>query len=422
MESKVYFCIDLKTFYASVECVARGLDPFKTNLVVADSSRGKGTICLAISPAMKALGIRNRCRVFEIPEGVKYLVAKPRMKKYMEVSAQIYAIYLRYFAKEDIFPYSIDEMFMDASKYLKFYKLDAYSLAKRIVGDILKETGITATAGIGTNLFLTKVALDICAKHNKTGIGYLNEEMFKEQLWHHTPLTDFWQIGPGITRRLHNLGVDDLYGVTKIDEAILYKEFGVNAEILIDHAYGREIVTIEDIKKYRPKSNSLSHSQVLFEDYKWDKARLVVKEMTDTLSLKLVENQLITNHVSLYIGYSKDVIPPTGESEKMSVITNVYSVLVEYILRIFDETTKKDKPIRRIGITFSNIMHEALESYDLFTDEDNIKEERKVEQTMNEIKSKFGKNAIMRGMNYLPGATQKMRNKLIGGHNSGEDD
>ena len=276
-----YLCIDLKTFYASVECVERGLDPFNTNLVVADPDRGKGTICLAVSPKMKMLGVKNRCRVFEIPPNIKYIMATPRMKKYIEYSANIYGIYLKYFSKDDIHVYSIDEAFIDVTNYLRLYKVDAIDLAKMVIKDIFKTYGITATAGIGTNMYLAKIALDITAKHSSTNIGFLDEEKYKKELWHHRPLSDFWQIGKGIERRLNKMRIFDMYDIAHTDQKRLYKEFGVNAEYLIDHSFGRETCTIADIKKYKPKTNSITNSQVLFEDYSFDKARLVLKEMVE---------------------------------------------------------------------------------------------------------------------------------------------
>ena len=282
-----YLCIDLKTFYASVECVERGLDPFNTNLVVADPDRGKGTICLAVSPKMKMLGVKNRCRVFEIPPNIKYIMATPRMKKYIEYSANIYGIYLKYFSKDDIHVYSIDEAFMDVTNYLKLYKVNAIELAKTIIKDIFKTYGITATAGVGTNMYLAKIALDITAKHSSTNIGYLDEEKYKKELWHHRPLSDFWQVGKGIERRLNKMRIFDMYDIAHTDPKKLYKEFGVNAEYLIDHSLGKESCTISDIKKYKSKTNSITNSQVLFEDYSFDKARLVLKEMVEIRKLEI---------------------------------------------------------------------------------------------------------------------------------------
>ena len=278
---KTYLCIDLKTFFASVECVERGLDPFKTDLVVADPDRNKGTICLAISPKMKERGIHNRCRLFEVPEDIKCIIAKPRMNLYIKYSCKIYSIYLKYVSKEDIFVYSIDECFLDITSYLKLYKKTPIELAKTIIKDVYESTGITATAGIGTNLYLTKIALDITAKHVDSHIGYLDEKLYKETLWDHTPLTDFWQIGRGISEHLNKLGLHTMRDISNCNEDILYKEFGINAELLIDHANGKEDVTIKEIKQYKPKNNSLSNSQILFKDYNYADAILVLKEMVE---------------------------------------------------------------------------------------------------------------------------------------------
>ena len=301
----IYLCIDLKTFYASVECVERDLDPFTTNLVVADPSRGKGAICLAITPAMKMLGIKNRCRIYEIPPNVKYIVALPRMQKYIDYAAEVYGIYLKYIAKEDIYVYSIDEAFLDITKYLKLYKMKSIELAKTIMKDIYNTLGITATCGIGTNMYLAKVALDIMSKHSPTNIGWLDEERYKNKLWHYKPLTDFWQIGKGIEKRLNKMRIFDMYDVAHCEPKKLYKEFGVNAEFLIDHSWGIEPCTIADIKSYKPKSNSISTSQVLFRDYSFEEAKLVLKEMVELLSQQLIEKNLETDCISLYIGYSK---------------------------------------------------------------------------------------------------------------------
>ena len=417
---KTYLCIDLKTFYASVECVERGLDPFNTNLVVADKTRGKGTICLAVSPKMKMLGVKNRCRIFEIPPTIKYIVAMPRMKKYIEYSANIYAIYLKYFAKEDIHVYSIDEAFMDATKYLKLYKTNPIELAKTIIKDVFKTYGITATAGVGTNMYLAKIALDITAKHNPNNIGYLDEEKYKKELWQHKPLSDFWQIGKGIERRLNKMRIFTMYDVAHAEPKKLYKEFGVNAEYLIDHSWGKESCTIADIKKYKPKTNSISNSQVLFEDYSFIKARLVLKEMVELGSLRLIENNLVTDTVGLYIGYSKDAIKSTGGTKKIINYTNVYSELLKAFLEIYDKTTNRNVAIRRIGINFANVIETENVQLSLFTDQEKIDKERKLELAMCSIKNKMGKNTIIRGMNLEEGATTMVRNKLIGGHNGGE--
>ncbi len=419
---KTYLCIDLKTFYASVECAERGLNPFETNLAVCDLSRGRGAICLAISPKLKAMGIRNRCRAFEIPKDVDFIAAKPRMALYIKYSADIYGIYLRYISKDDIYVYSIDEAFLDVTSYLKLYKMDAYALAKKIMADIFNELHITATCGIGTNLYLAKIALDITAKHINTNIAYLDEELYQKTLWHHTPLTDFWRIGEGTKNRLLKIGVKDMEGITKVDPAILKKTFGVDYVILLDHAYGVEPTTISDIKKYESRGKSLSQGQILFEDYNFENARLVVKEMIDVLSLELVDKGLVTNQVGLAIRYSKDMTKPTGGSITIPERTNLYSILSKAILEIYDKTTNPIALIRGINISCNNVMDSSFEEYDLFSDTEKLKEERKLEETINNLKKKYGKNSILRGMSFEEKATARKRNLLIGGHNSGEEE
>lgn len=413
---KYYLCIDLKTFYASVECVERDLDPYKVNLVVADKSRGKGALCLAISPRMKKAGVKNRCRLFEIPRYMQYIIAKPRMKLYMEYSANIYEIYLKYFAKEDIYVYSIDEAFCDITPYLNYYKKSALEIAKMIINDVFKTTGITATCGIGTNLYLAKIAMDIIAKHNDSNIGYLNEELYIEKLWNHKPLTDFWQIGHGIAKRLLKYGVEDMEGISKLPEDVLYKEFGVNARFLIRHAWGKESVTIQQIKDYKPQHNSISNSQILFKDYNYQDALLILKEMVEINVLQLSEKHLSTDKIHLYIGYSKNVIKSTGGSRKISVRTNVYSILLKEFVKLFEQTTNRNYPIRQIRISFGDVKDEEFEYYDLFTDQQEVEEEKRLQNALNEIKYKYGKNSIFKCMNLMDNATQLERNKLIGGH------
>ena len=413
-----YLCIDLKTFYASVECVERKLDPFSTNLVVADETRGKGTICLAVSPKMKMLGVKNRCRLYEIPPNIKYIIAKPRMKKYIEYSANIYEIYLKYLSKDDIYVYSIDEAFLDVTNYLKLYKMDEIELAKTILKDIYNTYGLTATVGIGTNLYLAKVALDIMSKHTPTNIGYLDEELYKRKLWHHKPLTDFWQIGRGIEARINKKRIYDMYDIAHTNPKILYKEFGINAEFLIDHSWGKETCTIKDIKNYKTKNTSISNSQVLFEDYSFENARLVLKEMVELNSIKLVEKNLITDTISLYIGYSKNIINSTGGSMKLANYTNTYSDLMAYFLKLYDSTTNKTVPIRRIGVSFNRLVSNEAQQLSLFENQEKITKERKIELAISNIKQKLGKNAIVRGMDLENGATTILRNKLIGGHNA----
>ena len=419
---KTYFCIDLKTFFASVECAERNLDPFNTNLVVADPSRGHGAICLAISPALKAKGVHNRCRIFEIPENLSYIIAKPRMKKYIEYASEIYAIYLRYVAPSDIHPYSIDEMFIDATTYLKLYKMDAYTFAKFLMDKIKEELHLYATCGIGTNMYLCKIALDILAKNAKDGIAYLDEKEYVEKLGDHQPLSDFWMISTGYVNRLKKLHLYTMNDISKCDESILYKTFGVNAEILIDHSKGLESVEIKDIKAYKRKSNSLSQSQILFEDYPYSKAKVVVKEMVEILCLDLVDRGLVSNNISLGIGYSKDGYKTYGASLKIPTRTNVYSVFIDYFLDIYDKYIDKNKMIRRIYVSFNDVVPQIYEQFDLFTDVNKVKKEQSIDKVINNIKSKYGKNAIVKGMNLEEGATGMMRNKLIGGHNSGEDE
>lgn len=417
MENKIYLCIDLKCFFASVECVERHLDPFFTNLVVADPSRGNGAICLAISPKMKEQGIANRCRIFEIPKNVQYIIAKPRMKKYIEYSANIYSIYLKYVSAEDILVYSIDECFLDISSYLKMYGIDCFSLTKKIIDDVYKSTGICATAGIGTNMFLAKVALDITAKHNKEHIGFLNQELFKKEIWHHRPITDIWNVGRGIAVRLAKYNCYDMYDVANLDEAILYKEFGVNAEFLIDHSKGIEPCTIKDVHKYRSKNKSLSNGQILFEDYSYDDALLVLKEMVDINVLDLVDKQLVTDSIGLYIGYSKNEHKSVHASMKLDEYTNSEKLLMNYFIELYKRNVNPNYMIRSINIGFGNVVDESFKTFNLFTDEKAELKERKMQEVILDIKKKYGKNAILKGMDMQDKATTRIRNKLIGGHN-----
>ena len=312
-------------------------------------------------------------------------------------------------------------LFLDVTKYLKLYNLTKEELARKILTSIYDDLGLTATCGIGTNLYLAKIALDITAKHVKTNIAYLDEELYRDTLWHHRPLTDFWQVGKGITARLNKMGIFDMYDVAHFDDKRLYGEFGINAEILIDHSKGIEPVTIKEIKAYKSLNNSISQGQILFEDYNFEDTRLIIKEMTDTLSLSLVDKHLVTNNVSLTVGYSKDVHKPTGGSITMIQTTNVYSVLLTYVLELFDKTTIRNLPIRKINLSFNNVIDEIYEQLDLFTDSEKVKKERKLEETLNEIKAKYGKNSILKGINYEKASTMKKRNSLIGGHNGGEE-
>jgi len=416
--NRVYLCIDLKCFYASVECVERGLDPFKTNLVVADSSRGKGAICLAVSPRMKELGVKNRCRIFEIPKEIEYLEAKPRMKKYIEYSANIYGIYLKYVAKEDIHVYSIDEAFLDVTSYLTLYKMEASGIAKMIMDDIYETTGITATAGIGTNLYLCKIALDIMAKHVPDHIGILDDDSYKEQLWYHEPLTDFWQIGTGLKKRLQNLGLFNMHDIALCDERILYKELGINAKLLIDHAWGIEPCTIQDIKSYKPHSNSINLGQILFENYSFGNARKVLVEMVDDLTLELNKKNKLASTISLVVGYSKDFIPATCINKKLNSPISSFNNLLTEFLKLFDDGVDSKCLIRRINITFGGLVSKKYVQIDLFDEVKNEDVDDKLSKTVAYLKNRFGKNCLLRGISYDQYGTQRQRNKLIGGHNA----
>lgn len=417
-KERTYLCIDMKSFFASVECAERGLNPFETNLVVADESRGENALCLAITPKMKSLGVKNRCRLSDIPKDIKYLIAKPRMRKYIQYNGDIYEIYRQYIAKEDIHPYSIDESFLDVTEYLSMYGKTPKELAKFLINEVAEKTHIPATAGIGTNLYLAKVALDITAKHSPDHIGYLDEEKFKETLWDHKPLTDFWGIGNGIARRLARYGILTMRAIAKCPEELLYREFGINAELIIDHALGKESCTMKDIKSYKSKSKSISSSQILFEDYNYEDANLVISEMTLSCCQRLMAEHLIASSVSIYVGYSKDILPPTGGSMKMRESTSVYSIINRYVQNLYEKTTIAGYPIRRLGISFGNVADEGCEGYDLFTDFEKVEREKKVERAVLDIKQRFGKNALLRAIDLKEGATQVERNKLIGGHNS----
>lgn len=415
---RIYICIDLKTFYASVECVERGLDPFKTNLVVADFSRGNGAICLAVSPSLKGMGVKNRCRLYEIPKNICYIRAMPRMKKYMEYSAIIYGIYLKYIDKNDIHVYSIDEAFLDVTGYLKLYKTDCYGIARMIMDEIYRVTGITATSGIGTNLFLAKIALDIIAKYSDNNIGYLDVKRYQELLWHHKPLNDFWQIGIGITRRLNDLGLYDMYDVAHCDKSILYKEFGINARFLIDHSMGLEEVTMKDIKQYRPRSSSISSSQVLLSDYNTLNARKVLIEMINSLCLELVKKRLCTKLISIKIGYSNDEIPSYKFSKSLNQSTDSYSVILDEVLNKYDKDINSKYFVRKIGVCFSKLSEKKEEQLDLFGMAISREKDSRLENAINNIQYKYGKNSILRAISYDEYAMQRKRNQLIGGHNA----
>jgi DNA polymerase V len=462
-----YIAIDLKSFYASVECVERGLDPLTANLVVADESRTDKTICLAVSPSLKARGIPGRARLFEVLQKVKrseFIAAVPRMQLYIDYSTRIYQIYLDYVSQEDIHVYSIDEVFIDVTDYLATYRMSAHELAMTIIRDILAKTGITATAGIGTNLYLCKVAMDIVAKHVKADkdgvrIAELDERTYRETLWDYQPLTAFWRVGRGIADKLNRYGLYTMGDVARQsveDEDLLYSLFGVNAELLIDHAWGWEPCTISEIKAYRPVASSMSSGQVLTCPYTAEKARVVVREMADGLAMELLDKRLLTDQVVLTVGYDKDSLTDQNVREHYSgAITKDYygrlvpkhahgsrnlhshtssaMTIMEAVAALYDEIIDKTLLVRRLNVTANHIVTEEYQrrkgreprQLDLFegidTDADkereaSLEKERRVQETVLEIKKRFGKNSILRGLNFADGATMKERNRQIGGH------
>lgn len=496
---RIYMCIDLKSFYASVECRERNLDPLNTNLVVADSSRTDKTICLAVSPSLKSYGLSGRCRLFEAKQKVRdvnyvrrknnnckkfsdksyidselkkdksleldFIIAPPRMKKYMKYSTDIYNVYLKYIAPEDIFVYSIDEVFCDITSYLNTYKLTPKKLVSKMIKDVYDTTGITATAGIGTNLYLAKISMDIVAKHtepNEIGvrIAEIDEMSYRKLLWNHKPLTDFWRVGKGYAKKLEQNNMFTMGDVARCsieNENLLYKLFGVNAELLIDHAWGYEPTTMQDVKNYKPESNSISEGQVLHCPYNYEKTKLIVMEMIDNLSLNLVSKEKVTNQIVLTIGYDIDNLTDPIISKKYNgeitydqygraipkhshgTITLEYKtssskVLMKKCLELFERIVNKDLLVRRVNVTACNIVDEkeadkevVHEQLDLFTmnsnksvideqDKLNRKEELKLQKIMLELKNKYGKNAILKAMNLEEGATARDRNNQVGGH------
>lgn len=477
MNSRVYVAIDLKSFYASVECVERGLDPLSANLVVADESRTEKTICLAVSPSLKKYGLSGRSRLFEViskcnevkaltGEEIEYIIATPRMKLYMDYSSRIYNIYLKYISPEDIHVYSIDEVFMDVTEYLNLYKdnegnaISARELVKIMIKDVFRTTGITATAGIGTNMYLAKIAMDIVAKHEEADedgvrIAKLNEMLYREMLWNHTPITDFWRVGRGVMRKLNNNGMYTMGDVARMSvselgygtgEDLLFKLFGVDAELLIDHAWGIEPCTMRDIKNYKPKVNSISSGQVLSYGYSYDKGRIVVKEMIELMVLDIVSKKLITDSVILDVAYDREsdirsyqgemaldaygrtVPKPMHGSYRLKEHTSSTELLKKAVLEIFDKNIDKNLLIKKVNISFGNVIltSDVEESYvqlDLFSynnkdevDEARIQREKKLQAAMLNIQDKYGKNAILKGINLEEGATTMERNNQIGGH------
>lgn len=492
MRSKIFIAIDLKSFYASVECVERGLDPLDTCLVVADASRTEKTICLAVSPALKVYGTGGRPRLFEVIQKVReanrsrgragkshskmvldshpevaidYLVAPPRMALYIDYSTRIYNVYLKYIAPEDIHTYSIDEVIIDATSYLDTYKTTAHDLTMRMIRDVLAETGVTATAGIGTNMYLCKVAMDIVAKKmppDKDGvrIAELDEMSYRRQLWEHTPLTDFWRVGRGIANKLAPYGIltmGDIALCSVTSEELLYKLFGVNAELLIDHAWGWEPVSMAEVKAYRPETNSTSSGQVLNCAYTVKKAKVVVMEMVDALCLDLIDKGLVTDQLVLDIGYDIESLtnPAIRSQYHGKVTTDHYGrqvpahshgttnlddptssnrIISDHVSELFDRIVNPILLVRRLNITANHIVRETQITpkqknlqLDLFTDYEELKrreeaeaaelaKERRRQEAILEIKKKFGKNAILKGLNFEEGATQRDRNQQIGGH------
>lgn len=418
--NKIYLCIDLKSFYASVECVERGWDPLTARLVVADPERSEKTICLAVSPALKQMGVPNRCRVFQIPKEIPYKMAPPRMQLYIDYAAEIYGVYLKYIAKEDIQVYSIDEAFLDVTDYLHLYQMTAVELGRKIMQDILDTTKIPAACGVGTNLYLAKVALDILAKHETDRIAYLDEARYREKLWKHKPLTDFWRVGRGTVERLSNMGICTMEEIAHARESLLYKAFGIDAELLIDHAWGREPVTIADIKAYRPKNTSLSSGQVLPRDYSYEEGILVVKEMADLLCLDLVDQGLVTSHISLVIGYSNQkCFEPARGSTTLRSATSSNRRLLSYVEQLYRRIVRPGAYIRRITLTYTGVMTEDYQQFDLFSDPEETEKDVKAQRAVISIKQRYGRNAILKGMNLEESATTIERNGQIGGHKSG---
>ena len=460
MPSRTYAAIDLKSFFASVECILRGLDPLKAKLVVADESRTEKTICLAVTPVLKAYGIPGRARLFEVNqkvrdvqrrtgEKIEFTIAKPQMAKYVEYSTKVYNVYLKYVSAEDIHAYSIDECFLDLTRYLKLYKKTARELVKTIIQDVFTTTGITATGGIGTNLYLCKIAMDVMAKHvdadaDGVRIAELDEMSYRRQLWSHRPLTSFWQVGRGIAERLENCRLNagrgiytmgDIARVSVKNPDALYKLFGVNAEILIDHAWGYEPCTIADIKKAKPRNRSTGEGQVLQDPYPFDKARLVVREMVDTVSMTLIAHDLVTNAMVLTVGYDREnvdkgiyhgvtvtdfygrTIPkPAHGTASIGYYTSSQSVMADAVIKLFDRIVDPKLTVRRLNLVAADIVDASHEQYDLFTDVQKQEKEKKRLKAELLIKKRFGKNAIVKGMDLQEGATTIERNGQIGGH------
>ena len=420
-KNRIFFVIDMKSFFASCECADRGLDPMRTKLVVADESRTSQTVCLAITPALKACGVRNRCRLFEIPSNLEYMIVPPRMKRYIEYASEIYAIYLKYIDKNDIHVYSIDECFLDVTTYLELYHIKPKDFAIKLLKEIKDTLQIPASLGIGTNMYLAKIALDITAKSSKDKIGYLDEELYKKTLWDHKPITDFWQVSRGISTRLEKYGIYTMKDLAHYDEDILYNEFGINAELLIDHAWGRETCLISDVKNYKGKSRSISSSQILPCNYSYEESKIILKEMIQNGCYDLARQNYYTQLLHIFVGYGDN----KGEGDKgtvrMSVVTNLYSIIIEYAEKLFDKVVNKKRPIRKIGYDFSELKKEDMEQYDFFSIKKDLSKEKKVVKSVINIKDKHGKNSLVKGLDLNEKATQIDRNAMIGGHRSGEN-
>lgn len=424
-EGRVYFVIDARSFYASVEAVDRGLDPLRAKLVVADASRTEKTICLAVSPALKAMGVKNRCRLFEVPKDPDIVIAKPRMKRYIEVASGIYGLYLKRMSKDDMHVYSIDEVILDATSYLKLYNIRAKDYAMLLMKEVKDNFGIPMTAGIGSNMYLAKVASGIMAKHDKDGIGWLDEERFVRLLSKHRPLSSFWQISNGIESHLAKLGIYDMEGIRKCREDILYKEFGINAELLIDHAYGREPTRMEHIKNYKSAAKSYGTNQILPAPYTKKDGLEVVLSMIETLSLSLASQGMVSSRLYVGIVYEEDkrkrkpsvhfTVDIQGQGNLASLFTPIAEE--QYMRRV-----KPDALIRAVAMAFANIKDGKSVSYDLFDEPKDFEKEARLRDSLLEIEKKYGKNAVLRGADYAPNATRRERNNMIGGHNMGDEE
>ena len=421
MEQRQYLCIDQRSFYATIECVERGLDPMTADLVVADPERSENTICLAVSVHAKKRGIQNRCRIKDIPPGMNVIVARPRMQLYIDCSAAIYGVFLKYLAPEDIYVYSIDEAFLDVTPYLKLYRMSTKELAKKIMQDVKDTIGTICTCGIGTNLYLAKIALDITAKHSDDGIGELDEETYREKMWDHKPITDFWRISHGTAARLKRYGITTMRGIATIHEDYLYREFGIDAELLIDHAWGREPTTIRDIKNYRSKSKSLSSGQVLMRDYQAREGELIAKEMTDQLSLDLTAKQYVTESITLWVGYSKrEENPGALGTAQFCRPTNLSAEMVPAIAALYRRIVDPKRMVRRINLTCNHVTKDTgVLQLNMFEDVSQQLRQKALQETLLGIRARYGKNSILKGMNFEEAATGRERNEQIGGHRRG---